>query len=197
MHRTPGWEWVLSACIARGQQDNSETTPQIDVVKSISSRREARERVMQALYAFEMGGGDQDEVEERVLVSGHDGKQADMDFATRLYRKTIDGSVEADAIISHHAKNWEFSRIALLDKLLLRMAICEILWFEDIPPKVSINEAIEIAKKFSTAKSGQFINGILDASLLALRSENRITKTGRGLIDVSGNEQREDASKSK
>jgi len=141
---------------------------------------------MQALYAFELGGGSQEEVDLRVLLASPNGKQADLDFARELFTKTIQHAAEADKIISQHAENWEFSRIALLDRLLLRMAICEILAFEEIPPKVSINEAIEIAKKYSTAKSGQFINGILDAGLLALRVEDRIKKTGRGLIEVSG-----------
>jgi N utilization substance protein B len=63
------------------------------------------------------------------------------------------------------------------------MAICELLYFPDIPPKVSINEAIEIAKEFSTAGSGKFINGILDAILSAEKNAGSLTKTGRGLID--------------
>ena len=74
-------------------------------------------------------------------------------------------------------------RIALIDKILLRMAICEILYFPDIPPKVSINEAIEIAKEFSTAGSGKFINGILDAILSEEKTAGRLNKTGRGLVD--------------
>ncbi len=65
------------------------------------------------------------------------------------------------------------------------MALCEFLYFEDIPTKVTINEAIELVKKFSTAKSGQFVNGILDASLYDLKSDDKIKKTGRGLIEKS------------
>ncbi len=143
---------------------------------------------MQALYALELGGGSQEEVERMLLLESPGSREAELQFARDLYARTIQSAKDADEIISHHAKNWEFSRIALLDRLLLRMAICEILAFEDIPPKVSINEAIEIAKKYSTAKSGQFINGILDAGLLALRQEGRVNKTGRGLIEASGEE---------
>ncbi len=63
------------------------------------------------------------------------------------------------------SKNWDFERIAIIDRLIIRMAICEFLFFDDIPPKVSISEAIEIAKKFSTDDSSAFVNGILDAIL--------------------------------
>ena len=77
------------------------------------------------------------------------------------------------------------SRVALIDKLLLRMGLCEILYFPDIPPKVSINEIIEIAKIFSTAGSGKFINGILDAILSDLKSHDILQKEGRGLVEES------------
>jgi len=77
------------------------------------------------------------------------------------------------------------NRIALIDKLLLRMGICELLYFPDIPPKVSINESIEIAKDFSTAGSGKFINGILDAILSDEKKSGKLNKTGRGLVEES------------
>jgi N utilization substance protein B len=76
-----------------------------------------------------------------------------------------------------------------LDKLILRLALCEFLHFPDIPPKVTIDEAIEIAKKYSTEKSGRFVNGILDAVLIDLRKEGRLHKKGRGLSE--GNEEDE------
>jgi N utilization substance protein B len=75
----------------------------------------------------------------------------------------------------------------MVDRMVLQMALCELLFFENIPTKVSINEAIELVKKFSTAKSGKFVNGILDASLNELNSNGKIKKTGRGLIDKSFN----------
>ena len=74
-------------------------------------------------------------------------------------------------------------RIALMDKLLLRIGITELLYFPDIPPKVSINEVIEIAKNYSTSNSGKFINGILDAILTELKNTGKLNKTGRGLIE--------------
>lgn len=69
---------------------------------------------------------------------------------------------DLDQLIIKHLKNWELQRIAVIDKVILRLALAEILYFEEIPPEVSINEAIELAKKYSTGKSGKFINGILD-----------------------------------
>ena len=71
----------------------------------------------------------------------------------------------------------------LFRSLLLRMGICELLYFPDIPPKVTINELIEVAKSFSTEKSGKFINGVLDAILIDLRAKHLLVKTGRGLIE--------------
>jgi N utilization substance protein B len=73
----------------------------------------------------------------------------------------------------------------MIDRIVLKIALCEFMYFEDIPTKVSINEAIELAKKYSTAKSGRFVNGILDASLEDLKQEGLVNKSGRGLIDRS------------
>ena len=83
-------------------------------------------------------------------------------FADPLIRCALEHRDEADALISKHAKNWELHRIAAVDRNILRLAICEMLHRDDIPPVVSINEAVDIAKKFSTQDSGKFVNGILD-----------------------------------
>jgi N utilization substance protein B len=88
-------------------------------------------------------------------------------------------------MIREKVNNWEMERIALIDRILLRIAIAELLYFPDIPPKVSINEAIEIAKEYSTAKSGKFINGVLDAILTDLKQSGKLNKSGRGLIEES------------
>jgi transcription antitermination protein NusB len=150
----------------------------------MSSRREARERTLQALYAFELGGGDAAHVLQTVIKRSLKQDQEAIDFATSLFLKTLDFSKEADETLVEYTKNWELSRIALIDRILLRMAMCEMLAFDDIPPKVTINEAIEVAKRFSTAKSGQFINGILDAVLLDFQRSGRMKKSGRGLIGM-------------
>lgn len=79
--------------------------------------------------------------------------------------------------------NWDFQRIAILDRVILRMGICELIFFKEIPPKVSMNEAIELAKLFSTERSGQFINGVLDAVLNEMKASGGLAKAGRGLYD--------------
>ena len=83
-------------------------------------------------------------------------------FAEPLIRGALENRAEADELIKKHAKNWELHRIAAVDRNILRLGIFEMLHREDIPPVVSINEAVDIAKKFSTQDSGKFVNGILD-----------------------------------
>lgn len=83
-------------------------------------------------------------------------------FADPLIRGVIDKWMELDGVIMRHAKNWALHRIAAVDRSILRLAIYEMLHRDDIPPVVSINEAIDIAKRFSTDESGKFVNGILD-----------------------------------
>lgn len=150
----------------------------------MSSRRIVRERVMQALYAYKLAGGDPQHCIKTIIRPDLAENEANLTFATNLFLRSLDYFDIADEIIANHTQNWEVSRIALIDRLLLVMAICEFLSFEDIPPKVSINEAIEVAKKYSTSRSGKFINGILDAVLLDLQKEGKLKKSGRGLVGM-------------
>ena len=144
---------------------------------------------MQALYAYELGGGEAKEIINSVLLAEID-DEATRHFAEMLFLRTLDYRDSADDLIRAHTENWEVSRIALLDRLILRMAIVEIVSFEDIPPKVSINEAIEVAKKFSTSKSGKFVNGILDSIVITLAKDGKLKKTGRGLVGMDSIEDR-------
>ena len=139
---------------------------------------------MQAMYAITLGGDDAQHVVTTVIEEQLGEDQAMKDFATKLFLSAMGIADEADELVSRHTKNWDLERIALIDRLLLRLAICEMLRFEDIPPKVSINEAIEVAKRYSTDNSGKFINGILDAVLLDLHKEGRLKKSGRGLVGM-------------
>ena len=139
---------------------------------------------MQALYAYEQGGGSAEHIINHIIRPGLEEDAAALRFSESLFLRSVDSEEETNEIIRRHAENWEFSRIALIDRLLLRMAICEMLSFPDIPPKVSINESIEIAKKYSTENSGKFINGILDAVLLVLYEEGKLRKSGRGLVGM-------------
>jgi N utilization substance protein B len=104
------------------------------------------------------------------------------DFICTLLKETIIRDAENEKMIEDLVQNWEFERIAKMDVLLLKMAITELQTFETIPTKVSINEYIEISKFYSTPKSNMFINGILDKSVNLLAKENKINKSGRGLI---------------
>lgn len=150
----------------------------------MSQRREVRERVLQALYAAEMGGCDVDHIIETVLRPALGKEENAFNFAVSLFVRTLERTEQASGLIERHAENWHLSRIATIDRLLLQMAITEIETFEDIPPKVSINEAIDIGKRYSTQRSGQFINGILDAVLETLMAEGRVQKQGRGLVGM-------------
>ncbi len=107
----------------------------------------------------------------------------DREFILDLLTNSIRYSDEYQAMIAAKTKNWEADRIALLDTILMRMAICELVNFPSIPVKVTINEYIELSKVFSTQKSNTFINGILDKILADLNQQGRIRKQGRGLKD--------------
>lgn len=139
---------------------------------------------MKALYAYEQSGLDPTHLAHTVINANLGDDPATRDFAERLFRTTLDTTDEADEIIEKHAKNWEIHRIAVIDRSLLRMATTELLEFEEIPPKVSVDEAIEIAKKYSTPRSGTFVNGVIDAILLDLHEQDRLNKSGRGLIGM-------------
>lgn len=107
----------------------------------------------------------------------------DADYMLTLFRHTILDDATVSAILKDKIANWEPERIAAIDTLLMKMAITEILQFPGIPVKVTLNEYIEISKLYSSPKSNTFINGILDAVVKDLRSQNKLAKTGRGLIE--------------
>ncbi len=113
---------------------------------------------------------------------GRDSEE-DVEFARKLYRKSIEYGVEHEAAIAERASNWESDRIALSDMILMKMALAEARYFEQIPVKVTLNEYIEIAKAYSTPKSKNFINGVLDKLFAEMRADERIRKVGRGLLE--------------
>jgi transcription antitermination protein NusB len=147
-------------------------------------RRAVRERVLQALYAYELSHEPINTIIENIVGDLHNQTES-FEFAKQLILKVIDCTKELDGLIRQRVEHWEFSRLAVIDRIVLRMSICELLYFDDIPPKVTINEAIEIARSFSTEKSDKFVNGVLDSILEDLKSEGRIKKSGRGLVDTS------------
>ena len=109
--------------------------------------------------------------------------EGDREFVLRLFRKTILNNTELEKMVDEKAHNWDVERIAIIDILLLKMALAELLEFPAIPVKVTLNEYIELAKVYSTPKSNVFINGILDKLIFELKESGRIVKTGRGLME--------------
>jgi N utilization substance protein B len=99
-----------------------------------------------------------------------------MDFAKNLLQTTLEKSEVALELIKPKLKNWDADRIAALDLIILQMGVCEFLYFETIPTKVTINEYIDLAKEYSTVQSGQFVNGLLDNIHKELTAQNKIVK---------------------
>jgi len=106
----------------------------------------------------------------------------DKDYVTDLFRKSVGLRSMCLEMIEKTANNWDLERIAFMDVIVMQLAITEFLEFPSIPSKVTLNEYLDIARYYSTDKSNTFINGVLDKILTQLRSENKIVKTGRGLI---------------
>ena len=150
----------------------------------MSKRRRARELSLRVLYAFELSQNPISDVISKLLKKRGEDDHI-YDFCKELIEKTNSHKDEFNDMIRKKALNWEFDRIAVIDRIILRMAMCELLYFDDIPPKVSIDEAIEISKKYSTENSGKFINGILDSVLFEWRKTKKLHKKGRGLVDSS------------
>ncbi len=107
----------------------------------------------------------------------------DREFYEALYRRTLDDDAKYEALIINTLQNWDVERVALTDRILLKLALAEMHLFRDIPVKVTINEYLEISKLYSTPKSKQFINGILDKLAQELTTSGAIRKSGKGLID--------------
>ncbi|GAB3972939.1 hypothetical protein GCM10028806_25880 [Spirosoma terrae] len=104
-------------------------------------------------------------------------------FLNTLFQKSLENESDYEQLIVDQLKNWDVERVAMLDKIILKLAVCELLNFPNIPVKVSINEYIELAKAYSTPKSGKFVNGILDNLSEKLQASGRLRKSGRGLLD--------------
>ena len=108
--------------------------------------------------------------------------EEDREFAKDLLRKAILNHEELQGLVKEHSNNWDIERIAFMDILIMQLSITEFIFFPSIPTKVTMNEYIELSKYYSTDKSRNFINGILDKTLKDLKKEGKIKKTGRGLV---------------
>jgi N utilization substance protein B len=152
--------------------------------RPMSTRREARVCTVQALYAHDVAGGRPRHHVKTVIEPELEDDEDVLDFASRLFMETVVHQEEADDALTRRMENWDLDRLALLDRALMRMAVAEFLAFEDIPPKVTLDEAVELAKAFGTDQSGSFVNGVLDAVVLDLQRDGRLNKTGRGLVGI-------------
>ena len=130
----------------------------------MGARRKARELALQMLFQHDMSGNEAD-----MIITTFDdlqkSKSNTREFAVKIFRGTVDHLAELDDMIQAQAENWRLSRMAVVDRNIIRMSVYEFLHETDTPKLVIIDEAIEIAKKFGTQKSSQFINGILDGIL--------------------------------
>jgi N utilization substance protein B len=137
----------------------------------MGNRRKSRELAMQALFYMDMNpNGSKDTALERFCTNFTPSKKA-RPFFLKLVTGVIQTKSELDSIIENFSDHWKIGRMACVDRNILRIAVYELLYCRDIPPKVSINEAVDIGKRFGTEESGAFINGILDSIRMALEEK--------------------------
>lgn len=130
----------------------------------MGQRKKARELVLKCLYAFESTGEPIDSVVAG-LIADSDLSDESRLYADRLFRMVVKMTPQLDQRIERFSENWRLERIAMVDKNILRLSICEMVSFPDIPARVAVNEGVELAKKYSSRESSKFVNGILDAVL--------------------------------
>ena len=135
-------------------------------------RRKAREVALQVLYEMDILKVD---AKEAIQLFWDNFNVPDnvKDFSVHLIEGTWDRLEEIDKVIKDCSENWSLDRMAKVDKSILRMSVFELLYCDDIPPKVTLNEAIDLGKEYGSENSGSFINGILDALYAKIRSENK------------------------
>ena len=130
----------------------------------MGARRKARELALQMLFQHDMSGNEADQIIE-TFEELQKSKANTKEFAKKIFRGTVEHLTDIDEKIQNQAENWRLSRMAAVDRNIIRMSVYEFLHENDTPKLVIIDEAIEIAKRFGTQKSPQFINGILDGIL--------------------------------
>tara|TARA_Y100000814_G_scaffold282526_1_gene247671 strand:+ start:95 stop:529 length:435 start_codon:yes stop_codon:yes gene_type:complete len=131
-------------------------------IVNLHPRRAARQCVLEALFAYEFSKNDALSIVNQIINKNSQVK-ANQDFIQFLFECVLKNIKWSEDIIKSHLENWEIDRVAHIDRILLKMGICEIHFIDDIPPKVTISEMVEISKIYSTDESPIFINGILDA----------------------------------
>ncbi len=147
---------------------------------SIPPRRRARYATLQALYAHMLSGDSQAHVYKTTLLPRLPREDGATEMGIQLFKTVIAKQDQLDEIIAENTRNWDLGRILRIDLIILRMAVCEFLHFDKIPPKATMNEAIELAKIFSTEESKDFVNGVLDTIAFRLRKGGRLIKSEAG-----------------
>ncbi|MEM7165021.1 MAG: transcription antitermination factor NusB [Planctomycetota bacterium] len=138
----------------------------------MGKRREARELALMCLHQWDVRGADDGVDLAGQLIREASADEEVKEFARSLLDTYWDNRMLIDETIAAAASNWKFDRIAVVDRCVLRLAVAELEGCPDIPPRVTLDEAIEVAKKFSTANSGSFVNGILDRILTERETEH-------------------------
>lgn len=128
----------------------------------MTNRRRAREAAVQVLYRYDLVKENYNKTVPETIQRQNLNPESS-EYFQRIIKSTFEHITEIDKCIDEHLKTWTLDRLATIDRSVLRIGCCELLFFPDIPPKVTINEAVDIAKKYSDDESGRFVNGVLDA----------------------------------
>jgi N utilization substance protein B len=166
-----------SISVSMGQRE-APALPLNTKASSLGSRRKSREAALQALFLIEMNPSNPLEQSLAVFLENFPGKKGSQPYLLRLVQGVWDQKEAIDRLIKDYAENWRIERMSGVDRNILRMAVYELVYCDDIPPRVAINEAIDLGKQYGTEESGAFINGILDSIFLQ--------KTGKS--DTEGKE---------
>ncbi|MDX2500402.1 MAG: transcription antitermination factor NusB [Deltaproteobacteria bacterium] len=140
----------------------------------MGTRRQARELAMQALFYMDMRNNVSSGMLENFCANFSPPPKSRA-FLLKLANGVLKARGELDTLIEQFSKNWDITRMSCVDRNVMRIAVFELLYCEDIPPKVSINEAVDVGKKFGTEESGAFINGIMDSIRVELEKEGKLS----------------------
>jgi N utilization substance protein B len=128
----------------------------------MTNRRLARESALEVLYRLDLVSDEPENTISEILLRKNPSEEAET-YLRRLVDAALGHQQEIDVTLRKHLTRWRLERLTVLDRAILRLAAAEILYFDDVPPKVSINEAVEIAKKYGDDEAGKFVNGVLDS----------------------------------
>lgn len=150
----------------KGQAETSDLSQTHDPKTSQGSRRKSREAALQALFLIEMNPANPIELSLAVFLENFPVKKGSQPYFSRLVQGVGEQRETIDRLIRDYAENWRIERMSGVDRNILRIAVFELVFCNDIPPRVAINEAIDLGKQYGTEESGAFINGILDSIFL-------------------------------